>query len=910
MVGVRGNEHGGAFVREANTTLTLPERPPVFGYHLEEAFPGLTIYEPIAFASPPGDNERLFVLERDGRVVVINDLNAPTRTVVIDLYPLGIVSGWECGLLGIAFHPDFAENRYFYLFYSLTATTGAGTGLHKRVSRFQMDANDPNRASLSSELPLITQFHEGLNHNAGDLHFGPDGYLYISVGDEGHANDYYDNAQHIDKDFMAGILRIDVDNRPGSLPPNPHPAVGSGYSIPSDNPFVGATQFNGLPVDPAKVRTELFAIGLRNPWRFSFDPVTGLLYCGDVGQSAREEVNIIESGRNYGWAFREGTIAGPKAHLAPAGFVGAPPLYEFDNRIDNKWVSSITGGLVYRGHRLSQLHGAYVFADFVTGKISALHLNPESGMRTAEHLTDEPGIVAFGRDPGNGDVLLADMEDDKIRRLVYASNPTGQPLPATLQETGVFANLETLEPNAGVAPYSVNTPFWSDHALKRRWFSVPELNDTIGFDATGAWSFPNGSVWIKHFDLELTNGVSASRKRLETRLLIKNEQGVHGLTYIWNGSTDNAVLAPEAGQDETFTIYDENGDVIRNQTWHYPSRTECLNCHTASGGHVLGFNSAQMNREMTQGDVSVNQLEALAQAGYFSAPIPNPDSLPRSASSGDSSTLEQRLKSYLAANCSQCHQPGGAGRGGWDGRLSTPLLESGLVNGRLIETQGNESNRVLKPGSLEGSILLQRVSTLGSGRMPPLASSELDQAAISLLSEWIMAPETIAAYSPNVMLANPNAGARLLAGSHIRLEADATAVNETVSRVEFLRNGETLGAVGAPPFHFSWFADAVGSHTLQAIATDSGGLVGSSSLQTVSVEPAMQHPRFTETGAFQLEIFGVTGVSYQLEWSSNLVDWFPFDPPLVAAPSGGAVQIADSGVAGIERRYYRFTPVP
>src|SRR5262249_48287748 len=171
-----------------------------------------------------------------------------------------------------------------------TQTTGAN-GRHDRLSRFQTSLENPNQALASSEQVMITQADDYENHNGGDLHFGPDGYLYVSLGDEGNQNDAGNNSQRIDKDFFSGLLRIDVDQKPGNLPPNAHPAVSpNAYSIPADNPFVGVTEFNGKAIDPAKVRMEFYAVGLRNPWRFSFDPMTGFLYCGDVGGDLREEI--------------------------------------------------------------------------------------------------------------------------------------------------------------------------------------------------------------------------------------------------------------------------------------------------------------------------------------------------------------------------------------------------------------------------------------------------------------------------------------------------------------------------------------------------------------------------------------------------------------------------------------------
>jgi glucose/arabinose dehydrogenase len=250
----------------------------------------------------------------------------------------------ERGLLALAFHPEFAANRQFYVWYTLNTTSPAGSGLHNRLARFLASATEPHAADSASEAPLLTQRDEAANHNGGQLLFGPDGHLYLSLGDEGGANDQYQNSQRLDRDFFAGVIRIDVDRRPGSLAPNPHPAVHAGaYAVPPDNPWVGATSFHGAAVTPAAVRTEFWAVGLRNPWRMAFDAATGHLWLGDVGQNAREEINVIVRGGNYGWSYREGPIAGPRGNPpAAAAATFLPPIWEYPNPAQGQ---SVTGGL-------------------------------------------------------------------------------------------------------------------------------------------------------------------------------------------------------------------------------------------------------------------------------------------------------------------------------------------------------------------------------------------------------------------------------------------------------------------------------------------------------------------------------------------------------------------------------------
>jgi glucose/arabinose dehydrogenase len=727
----------GPLQRVANTSLQMPQALPVYGYNTINAFGSMTFNYPVCIASPPGETNRVFILEKQGLIVVITNLAAPTRTVFMDISSrvMSVASvADERGLLGLAFHPNYAANHLFYVWYTGTATTsapGATNQMHDILSRFQTSTSNPNSGDPNSEVRLIQQYDEAPNHNAGDLHFGPDGYLYVSLGDEGGSNGEYNNTQRIDKDFFSGILRIDVDKRAGSLAPNSHPSATSNYAVPPDNPFVGATSFNGLPVTPSSVRTEFWAVGLRNPWRFCFDPANGTVFCGDVGQGTLEEIDIIGKGKNYGWNYFE--AVNPFTGTPPPGFVHTLPILNYSRTLGY----CVIGGVVYRGARMSQLYGAYIYGDYGSGRIWALW-NSGNTVTTNTQLVIDAGVTAFGTDPSNGDVLYANQRSGNngtISRIAY-STTSGTPLPPTLADTGAFTDPSSLTVGPGIVPCDVNVPFWSDNAIKSRWFSVPDMNLTIGFNSNASWSFPTGTVWIKHFELELTKGTPATRKRLETRLLVKNSGGVYGLTYRWGNSLTNATLVPEEGMDENFTIND--GGVMRTQVWHYPSRAECLTCHNGSAGFALGFNTAQLNRDVNYSGTVTNQISALSQAGYFDTSVTGISSLPALAHPTNAAiSIEYRVRSYLSANCVQCHQPSGAAQALWDARITTPTLQAGLVNGALINNGGNTNNRVIKPGSLANSMLLTRISTRGAGQMPPLASSVLDTQSIALVSNWI-----------------------------------------------------------------------------------------------------------------------------------------------------------------------------
>src|SRR5581483_7930117 len=475
------------------------------------------------------------------------------------------------GVSGLDFHPGFATNGFFYVYYTgndSTATPNGTNKLHDILSRFTASPG-ANVASATTEQKLLRQYDRSADHNAGDIHFGPDGYLYLTLGDEGSpgavGHDYWTNTQYIDKNFFSAMLRLDVDQKPGNLLPNAHPSVVPGtYRVPAENPFVGATSFNGIPVNPAAVRTEFWAVGLRNPFRFSFDPPSGRLYLGDVGQESYEEIDLIKGGGNYGWVFREG--AHPTTgitRVAPPGFTNyTDPLYEYSWGTGPTQGKTVIGGIVSRGSRLSQLYGYYIFADYINSKVWAFKYDGTNVSNFQTLANNQPALVGFGADPRNGDVLAARLDNGLIYRLIYDTNAaSGAALPTLLSGTGAFADPATLTPNVGIVPYDINVPFWSDNAVKSRWASVPNTNLTIGFDATSAWSFPTGTVWIKHFELELTNGSPASAQRLETRLLVKNADGIYGVTYRWGNVLTNATLVPEEGMDELFVIRDAGGGI-------------------------------------------------------------------------------------------------------------------------------------------------------------------------------------------------------------------------------------------------------------------------------------------------------------------------------------------------------------
>jgi uncharacterized repeat protein (TIGR03806 family) len=740
--------------RLPNDSLSLPGSLPSGNYTTVDAFPGIAFSDPLAFATPPGEGGRLFVAEQTGRISLVRDPASPTRETFLDITDRVRATSIEEGLLGLAFHPSYhvagsPGQGKLYVVYMATVSGQRSW----RLSRFSAMPGNPNRADPDSEVHLITQSHLAGNHNGGDLHFGDDGYLYASIGDEGGANDQFGHGQRIDKGFFASVLRLDVDRRQGNLPPNPHPAIHpDAYLVPADNPFVGARQFNGLPVDPGEVRTEFWAAGLRNPWRMSFDRPTGRLFVADVGQLSREEINILSPATfasnggvpNYGWSFREGLIAftaGPGGTTPPPGFTAIDPIHDYP-RSEGR---SVTGGLLYRGPRYPELSGAYLFADYVLGRVWAMS-DAGGPAQAVTQIASRTQIAAFGLDPSTADVLLARnnsnrLADDPVLRLVREPADGPEP-PDVLSATGAFRDVASLAPEEGIVPYEINAPFWSDHAVKRRWFSLPDPASHMTWSRDGNWGFPAGQVWIKHFELDLDRDAPGTRRvRVETRFLVRTGDDVYGITYRWNEEQSEAFLVGEEGENADFTVIE--GGTARTQNWRFPSRSDCRACHNPAAGWALGFDTRQLNRLVDYGEGATDQLAALASAGYFESTPPPSAELPAHAPPHDPAfPLEARARAYLASNCAACHQPGGTGMGAWSARPDLSLEESHLIGAPLVNNAGNPSLRTFVPGRPERSMILSRIATPRSGEgllapMPPLGSNEIDEAGLALLEEWM-----------------------------------------------------------------------------------------------------------------------------------------------------------------------------
>ncbi len=654
------------------------------------AFPALGFDRPLALTFAPDGSDRLFVVEQIGRIRVFPNVDSIGIAGTFLDISARVNSGGEEGLLGLAFDPDYASNGFFYVYYS------ASSPRRSVLARFRVTSN-PDVADAGSEVQLLTIPQPFSNHNGGCLAFGPEGMLYVASGDGGSGNDPGDHAQNL-SDLLGKILRLRPDG-----------------TVPADNPFVATPGARG----------EIWAYGLRNPWRFSFDRNTGALWTGDVGQDAVEEIDIVERGRNYGWRVYEGD----RSNINPGGLPAstfAAPVHTYSHVLGQ----SVTGGYVYRGSRLPSLFGAYVYGDFMTGRVWALVHDGQRVISNSE-IASVPNPSSFGEDR-DGELFICSF-DGAIYRLEGAS--AGAAFPQRLSETGLFSDVAALVPAPGLIEYDVNAELWSDGATKRRWIALPGAARIL-FSATGAWNFPVGTVLVKHFEIDLAPGVA---RRLETRVLVNHAQGWNGYTYRWNGAGTEADLLPD-GATDTFTVTDPLAPGgRREQRWDYPSRVDCLACHTAAAGRILGVRTPQMQRTFPYPAREDNQLRAWNHIRLFTTDLGETGAYPSMPDPADPlAPVATRARAYLDANCAQCHRPGGPTPVAMDLRFATAVAQSGtLLVPALSPAGGLPGTPRISPGTKEASDLWERLRRLDGFRMPPLASHQMDGAAVALIGSWI-----------------------------------------------------------------------------------------------------------------------------------------------------------------------------
>ena len=673
-------------------------------YVTERAFPGLKFDKCLDMTPLPGSN-RLIVVEQSGKVYSFpNTAGVKQADLVVDISKdiKGVNSVYAFTL-----HPDFEKNRYCYVCYIKGADPENGT----HIARFKLKSTDPPTIDIASEKTIITWQAGG--HNGCCLKFGLDGYLYISTGDAAPPNppDQLRTGQDI-SDLLSSILRIDVDNADD----------GKNYRIPVDNPFV----------DRKDARGEVWAYGFRNPWRMSFDRKTGDLWVGDVGWELWEMLDRVERGGNYGWGVMEGGhVTNPEWPRGPTPFL--QPTIEHPHSES----SSITDGLTYYGTRLKKLHGTHIYSDYDTGKLWGFRYEKGQVVGHRELADTTHRVVGFGEDHA-GEFYILDHIGGTLHRLIPNPQPQrNNTFPRKLSQSGLFASVSDQVPAAGVIPYSINAQPWADHAVAERFVAVPK---DLSVTPTGAaWTFPKDSVLVKTLSLHLVHGEPSSLRRIETQILHFDGSDWRPYSYQWNDEQTDAVLLNSTGGEQRFDVADPtapNGK--RQQTWRFSGRAECQRCHNKWSGPALAFNTAQLNKEHDYGSVQASQLETFAHIGLIAKP-PAAKNRPRLVDPyNETADLTDRARGYLQANCAHCHRLHAGGAVLSKMHYDVALKDTKLIGVRPTQgTFGIHAAHVIAPGDPFRSVLYYRMSKLGRGRMPHIASSEVDRRGVDLIYDWI-----------------------------------------------------------------------------------------------------------------------------------------------------------------------------
>lgn len=722
------------------------------------AFPNLTFTDALWMQQIPGSSE-LVVLEKGGKIHRFpNDagVTPAQRTVVLDIADRIQIAD-EIGLLRMVFHPKFGDaaspfrNDVFLCYSHRPAGTPASTATSMwRISRFKWVPASQTIDPASEEV-LIQQFDPHGWHNGGALAFDNNGYLLITCGDGGTN---HQSGAWLDQGFFSGVLRIDVDNNPErshpirrqprqtlSMPAKYPASFTQGYGIPNDNPWISTS---GSSLE------EFYALGLRSPHSAFYDPVGGDLWIGDVGSTQFEEINRLAKGANYGWPYIEGLVRSGN-NFSLIGIETAP-YFAYDRTVGG----CVIGGLRYRGDRWSnQLGGKILFADNGRGTLHALTPSAPGAPAAHQMLTADLGSATyFGisnlATDSAGNIYALKLngagKDGATIRILDRPAPLPDP-PSLLSQTGLFDDTTALIPSPALVSYEVASPLWSDGALKRRWIALPndgvrdQSKEKIGYSPTNNWSFPEGTIMVKHFEIPLDARNPALVKRLETRVMVCfSGYRKYGLTYRWNEQGTDATLI-SGGEQESFDVIDEDG-ATRRQLWSYPSRANCMECHTDSSGQSLGLRSHQISRLVAPpgGGPPVNQLALFNQENMFHYNVTEEyiqRTAPAKPINDETIPLEHRVRSYLDTNCAHCHQPG-TGANFFDARLQTPLKAQGLVNTSLKGHFPLPGGSYLKPGNTALSAThVRAISSVPGIAMPPLGRHVVDEEAMAALTEYI-----------------------------------------------------------------------------------------------------------------------------------------------------------------------------
>ncbi len=723
-----------------------PEAPPPFV--VPRVFSSAKFKEPVFIVWSPKLG-RYLVGERRGAIYSLAPGEDSLPELAFDLTAELNKSTWPANagrveaVYALAFHPRFAENRWCYVCYTLAHQDKKSPNLADgtRIARFRVSDTTPPKLEAASEEVVLTWEQGG--HNGCELLFGPDGFLYISTGDGRPPNppDPLHTGQDI-TDLLSSVLRIDVDRRD----------AGRNYAIPPDNPFLG------LSIEGRPARPEIWAYGFRNPWRMSFDRVTGQLWLGDVGWELWEMVHRVERGGNYGWSAVEGRQPIHQAD-SPGPSPIRPPLLELPHTV----AASITGGFVYRGKRFPELAGAYVFGDWEFRRLWAARFDGDRLVSLDEITRPTVRVASFGED-ADGELMLLDYDTGFVHTLAR-NNGQGQnkDFPRTLSATGLFVGVKDQQPAAGVVPYAINSPRWHDGATAQRWLGLPGQTGIAVYPGDGKpmpsqvyWHnfrlhFPQDAVLAKTLSIERVAGDPASSRPVETQVLHFDGADWRAYSYAWREDGSDADLMPANGGERSIAIRDPRHPAGQRQwLWRFHDRTQCLQCHSQWPQYAIGFSLPQLNRELpAPSGTTANQLISLAATGHFvrraldNAPQPPFDSAlvkaeDRLADPFDpTAPLDARARSYLHANCSHCHRFNGGGIVGLDLLPKKKLAETRLLESPIRGDFGLPNARIVAPGDPERSTLYFRMAKFGRDRMPHVGAELPDEAGLRLIENWI-----------------------------------------------------------------------------------------------------------------------------------------------------------------------------